>query len=783
MIPPHRYSTPTGKFRIALLCAGSLFLGSLSALAQKAGKVNVIKATDFPIEGTNYYRNNQWLAINPEENKDAESRTPFPFESGTYDVVFRAVGENDGKSEYRVLLNDEQIGHFICPLSKQQFEEGAKYGVVWEKVKISKGDAIAVQAKVGSTDGEFSRGRWAGLTFVPAGQGKAELAKASSPKKSSARKKSATQPAGKIDLTKHFSDPTKRMADGNGAIEISGELQEWHKVTLTLDGPFAHELDKSPNPFTDYRMTVLFTHESGQPSYKVPGYFAADGDAANSGADKGTQWRAHLSPDKTGTWNYKVQFTKGSNVAVNDQAGEPLEKFDGKSGSFVITKTDKTAPDMRSKGRLQYVGEHYLQFAGNKEYFIKCGADAPENLFAYQDFDGTFKTDGVKDNLLKTWEPHVRDWKNGDPIWQKSKGKGLVGAINYLASEGMNAFSFLTMNINGDDRNVFPYTTYNDRLNMDVSRLAQWEIILSHGTAKGMFLHFKTMETENEMLLDHGDLGPERKLYYRELIARFAHHPALNWNLGEEINEATTEQKAAWAQYFHNTDPYQNHIVIHNMGHPHYDLLGPDFELTGFSLQTNKPDFSRVHERTLDYITRSAAAGKKWAVACDEPGDATHALITDEEDPSHRNARVNGLWGCYTAGGYGLEWYFGYKHPHSDLTCQDWRSRDLFWDQCRYALQFFEQEKLPLTEMANADHLAEGDAYVFSRKAGPYLVVLKTGGEISLDLTEAEGKLSARWFNPRTGKYTDGGSLEGGRKTTLGPPPSEPDMDWVIILK
>ena len=89
---------------------------------------------------------------------------------------------------------------------------------------------------------------------------------------------------------------------------------------------------------------------------------------------------------------------------------------------------------------------------------------------------------------------------------------------------------------------------YDARLNLDVSKLDQWEIVFAHGTEKGMFLHFKTMETENEMLLDDGDLGRERKLYYRELIARYAHHPALNWNLGEEINNATTDQKAAWAQ-------------------------------------------------------------------------------------------------------------------------------------------------------------------------------------------------------------------------------------------
>ena len=98
----------------------------------------------------------------------------------------------------------------------------------------------------------------------------------------------------------------------------------------------------------------------------------------------------------------------------------------------------------------------------------------------------------------------------------------------------MNVFSFLTLNIDGDDRNVFPYLTYDERYRMDVSRLDQWEIVFEHADRLGMYLHFKMSETENEMLLDNGDTGVQRKLYYRELIARFGHHLALNWNLGEE---------------------------------------------------------------------------------------------------------------------------------------------------------------------------------------------------------------------------------------------------------
>ncbi|HEC03178.1 MAG TPA: DUF5060 domain-containing protein, partial [Phycisphaerales bacterium] len=531
---------------------------------------------------------------------------------------------------------------------------------------------------------------------------------------------------------------------------------------------------------------VTFTHQGSGKSKVVPGYYAADGNAADTSADSGNKWRVLFAPDATGQWKYKVSFRKGSNVAVAEgkNAGQSAGFMDGETGSFRIAPTDKTGRDFRGKGLLQYVGKHHLRFAETGEYFLKCGADAPENFLAYRDFDGDFKTDGQKDNFVKDWGPHVKDWKPGDPTWRRGKGKGIIGAINYLASKGMNAFSFLTMNVGGDDRNVFPYTTYDERVRLDVSRLAQWEIVFEHGTKLGMYLHFKTLEAENELLLDKGDdLGPQRKLYYRELIARFGHHLALNWNLGEEIHNATHEQKAAWANYFWTHDPYRNHIVIHNMGNPHYDMLGDASKLTGFSLQTSKPDFNQVHRRTRDYIDRSVAAGKPWVVACDEPGDATHGLITDAEDPTRDNARKNALWGNLMAGGAGVEWYFGYKHPHSDLTCQDWRTREKVWTQCSYALEFFRKHEIPFWDMKCEDEMTENtEDYVLCKPGSIYLVYLKHGGKVEFDVSN--GNYNYGWFNPRTGDGTESllhtGSAKAGRKVEVAAPDKN---DWLLVIK
>jgi hypothetical protein len=72
------------------------------------------------------------------------------------------------------------------------------------------------------------------------------------------------------------------------------------------------------------------------------------------------------------------------------------------------------------------------------------------------------------------------------------KGKRIIGAVNYLASAGANAFSFLTYNYGGDGSDVWPLANPTTRDRYDVSKLDQWEVLFSHADALGMFLHFKT---------------------------------------------------------------------------------------------------------------------------------------------------------------------------------------------------------------------------------------------------------------------------------------------------
>ncbi|NND34659.1 MAG: DUF5060 domain-containing protein [Saprospiraceae bacterium] len=590
--------------------------------------------------------------------------------------------------------------------------------------------------------------------------------------------------------------------------EIRGELKKWHRVEIVFDGPNSNELAED-NPFLNYRLDVAF--RCGGKEYMVPGFFAADGNAAETSAASGSKWVVRFTPDQTGLWNYYVSFKSGSNISVTemDDAVTSAGFMDGFAGSFTIEETDKSGRDNRAQGRLNYMGEPYLQYAETGKYFIKVGVDAPENLLAFDDIDAT--PDVFE--LRKNWEPHQKDFDQSaaELTWQDGKGKNLMGAINYLASEELNVFSFLTFNVDGDDRNIFPhllkvsesdYVEYaNEKKNVeawmskfhntrfDISKLEQWERIFEYAETKGMFLHFKTHETETDHLMDNGAFGTEGKLYYRELLARFGHHLAMNWNLGEENNQPIDEVIKV-ANYVYNLDPYKHHLVIHtfpNQDDRYGELIGDQSPLTGASLQLSHPEFTDVHDRVLKWREKSDSTGKQWALAVDEPGKAQIALLPDAEDMEHNLARSNALWGTLMAGGYGVEWYFGYASPHSDLTCQDFRSRDLFWDQNRFALNFFEQY-IPFWEMEPADDLlGDSTGYCFAKKGEVYVMYIPMQAAIpTLDLSDVNKEFSVHWYDPRNGGDLQTGSIlkaSGGKKVDLGSPPDKKEKDWVVLLQ
>jgi len=544
---------------------------------------------------------------------------------------------------------------------------------------------------------------------------------------------------------------------------VSGSLEQYQPVTLSFNGPMLREVGPA-NPFTDYRMTVRFT--LGKRVVDVPGYFASDGQAADTSPLGGHVWRVHFLPDEPGEWKYEATLLYGLNAAVNDDAQVSRVRFTGAKGTLLISPVNGAATGFYRTGPLRYTGDRYLQLA-NGQHFLINGVAGPENFLAYVDFNGS----PIADQFLHHYLPHLQDWVDEQPTWQGGRGKSIIGAVNYLASQGVNGMSFSTYNIDGGNHgDVWVWSTPADKLHFDVAKLAQWEILFTHMDRLGMAMQLVTQEDGNNNILGKGQLRDERKLYYRELIARFAHHPGLIWNLGQ-ANSNTDPDRAEFAAYIRKLDPYKHPIVIHAADSDQLNIFTPLLgfhALEGAALQA-QPD--QVHAETLAWVTRSTLEHRPWLATWNNLAEENPVVKDDATDPTHDDARA-GLWANLMAGGSGTLWS-GMTFDPQDLVSEDFRRYENLWAQGRFAVDFFQQH-VPFAQMkpVRDGFQADGTAYCLAGR-GVYLVYLAQGQTARLQTPP--GRYQFIWFNPRTGQIA--GQFAGPGQIDLADDPVVPTAD------
>lgn len=577
----------------------------------------------------------------------------------------------------------------------------------------------------------------------------------------------------------------------DGERNADGSFKKWHRIEVILDGPLVEE---RPSTFRNYRLDVTFTSPSGK-IYEVPGFFDADGDPANTSASRGNEWKARFAAGEEGLWLYQVTFVTGKGVAAAFSGGKRGTAPDGESGRFIVGPQDKAGNDFRAKGKLEYVGERYLRFADG-DSFIKLGANSPEVLLEYGEFDGT---PGHEDDLFS---PHVPYWNPGDPIWGDGKGKGIIGLVNYLAGLGLNVHYFLCMNAYGDGREAWPWTSEDAIDVYDVSKLAQWEVLFTHFDRMGMMIHFQLSESENTNYFEEreggGSFSDARKIFYREMVARFGHHLAITWNVGEE-NQAkgegfhapnTQEQRREFASWIRRLTCYEDHISVHNGPGGVFEDIFPQLigykDLTGPSLQTYlvRPERKKAtmlsnHEEVRKWIDLSAQSGHPWVVSVDEPwwGKRPEGLVDI--------VRKEAVWGALMAGGH-MEFYTG----KDDVRHIDYHIYEDCWKSLGVAARFMNEHfARDVAKMSPDDSVVAGkDNWALVEEGETYLLYLKNGGEARVDLSGVVGeRFSVRWFNPRSGGVLVAEAVESvkGERgfVSLGNPPNTVDQDWVAVLR
>jgi len=543
--------------------------------------------------------------------------------------------------------------------------------------------------------------------------------------------------------------------------------KRWDEITLDFTGSHTNlsQNSSNPNPFLDYRLTVIFTN--GNKTYTVPGYFVGNG---SGGA--GNKWRSHFTADREGTWSYTVNFTSGSNVAVNG-GGNPIG-ITPSSGSFQVSGDSSSGGFYSNCGRLKYVGKHYLQCEKTGKSWIKGGTNSPENFLAGADT-------GNEANIKSV--------------------------IDYLSSQEVNSIYFLPNNIGGDGRGdthpfAFNYTnvgavTYDNLTHYNVARMNKWNEIFNYALKKGISLEFVLNETESENRELLGTtLTVQRKLYYRELVARFSHLPAVRWIVIEE-NVFSNDQLKSFAGYIKDTDPYDHPIAVHTPVDSldfYQGLIGnPNFDSASIQFYTIPGSPENASGFTETWRQKSLAADRPWVIDLDEAilkEDSRFGMTKDNMDDLRRRVLYPGYFS-----GANISWYYGYEQ---DLGMSLWKfqDREPMWKWMSAARRL-------LSEFPGIAEFKPGDELIVSQKHGGgktqvyydtgktflvYMAKTVNGENAKINLSSAAGKqLTMQWFNPRTGLY-DGSpqNITPSNSFVIGASPkaaSGDREDWVVVFK
>lgn len=519
--------------------------------------------------------------------------------------------------------------------------------------------------------------------------------------------------------------PETRFVEPEAVAEVSdlGPFAKWSKVEIELQGPQTSVMDAERNP-SEIVVDVTFEGPDGR-RVVVPAFYDGDGE----GGYTGDVWKVRFRPDAVGRWQFSTQSTVAS--------------LGGHRGAFMVEEPEGCEPrvapgglpDFACVGRLQYEpGQHYLKFADGG-YWIKGGIDDPENFLGEA----------------------IGDWS------EKRE------AIDILRDHGVNSIYFITNNITPGDRNdTWPWmgeTAEEAKENVeryDVVKLQAWEDFFEYVQEQGIVLHFILADDSAWSEFEHYP-------YYREMVARFAHHPGLIWNIGEEANEVYWDSdQLELAQLLRDLDPFDNPVTVHRK--PPWPFMGETvFDLTSIQPGDGAGDFGAVIDTDLGRIVREHRIGSV------EEGHPIPVMIDETprvrrvDDETRFIMRSQILYPIYLSGGnYELHYHDSYGQGGS-LRIEELTP---MLQDMQVARQFV--ESVPFHEMAPCNELVAGveDRHCLGKAGEVYLLyfVSLTGEALQVDLSEMSGDVSLQWFDPRTGAISDPEPVEEERTLMLNVP-------------
>jgi hypothetical protein len=496
---------------------------------------------------------------------------------------------------------------------------------------------------------------------------------------------------------------------------------------------FVLRVEQSPfrNPFTEAELTGEFTPPRGK---AIPVFGFAD-------SENGSVFRLRFSPEQG---NIEYRYALRLRGAGLDR------RFTGVLRSEPSTRPGPVIVDPANP-------KHFV-FAASRQPFFHLG------LTAYHLLDTSNSDSEIeatieycvrqgfnKIRFLLTGYPRdldkrtSADVEHGVPDARKLPNYGSrPGQVNPLpAWVGQpHAYDFSRLHV--------PYWQRVDRV---VSRMRERGIVAT------CIITIEKQDLPNE----YGRLTAHELRLYRYAVARLAAFDNVWWDLGNEHNEfRDTEWGDAMGSFVKAIDPYDRLTSAH--AYAEFAYAGSRW--ADFIVTQQYGDEKSVHDWALKFLpVPKPYVNEEYGYEghLDKPG---HLQNADWVRRCH--------WSIAMAGGYATygDWSNGVSYFYMGEAGPGRAAGHL-----THLRAFFEQ--VPFHEVQPRDALTNR-GFALSKEPEHYVFYFPQGGNARLDLSSARNRrLTARWFNPRSGEWKQAQGMTAGANEV-----NTPDADdWVLYVQ
>lgn len=296
-------------------------------------------------------------------------------------------------------------------------------------------------------------------------------------------------------------------------------------------------------------------------------------------------------------------------------------------------------------------------------------------------------------------------------------------------------------------------------------------------------------------------LGGDRLVANEEVAAVWT-QMAMGLKMGDKGKHLITYHPRGWtssSEFFHEVDWLD--FNLYQSGHTRryhrvYEKAEIDWDLKPIKpTLDSEPPYEDIPVAFWDYMKFEPG---EFADKVDRDGNIQDTSDFELGYFNGYDVRVHAYWDVlagsagYTYGNNAV-WQMHKKGEVFVIpTLTDWKDalKRPGAESMRYVRQFFEdigfQNRIPAQDMilgenpAGEKHLRAG-----RDKEGKWAVVyFAQGQEATLDLsTLEESELTMRWFNPRTGSYSDLQNVSRSASFSVQTPTVQPEEDWVLLIR